>query len=192
MATQLLLHPDTIDQRRGARSVTVFALGKLTVRGVEHPCFIRDRSDGGVRVETDARLAPDEMVEIEMRGLTPTAASVRWVRDGFAGLEFRPTPEQRALADPLFVPRGPRFALDLPAIFRTDHSRFDVEARDVAIGGMKLKTGLALASGVLGSVELPGGSPMPCVVCWSRARYTGVRFITRLPMEQLFRILGPR
>ena len=175
------------DQRKAQRSVTVFALGKLTANGRESPCFIRDRSDGGVRIETDEVLAVDDIVEIEMRGLPATRASVRWCRGGFMGLEFRPVEQPPLPGDRRPLPRGPRFAFARGVVFRTDHSRFEVEALDLAIGGMKLKTGFTMSPRILGEVIIPGDDvPMPVMVVWSRGGTTGVRFVTRLPMDRLF------
>jgi hypothetical protein len=180
------------DQRKAQRSVTVFALGKLTADGRETPCFIRDRSEGGVRIESDEVLPVESWVTIEMRGLCTTRASVRWCRGGFMGLEFRPTPEQALQSDPRSAPRGPRFAFNRPVVFQTDHSRFDVEALDLAIGGMKLKTGFTMSPRVLGTIIVPGHDiALPAVVAWSRGGTTGVRFVTRLPMERLFKLLTP-
>jgi hypothetical protein len=192
MASQPLSAPQPFpEQRRAQRSVTIFALGKLLARGREYPCFIRDRSEGGVRVETGVDLVVDEVVTVEMRGLPPVDASVRWRRGGFAGLEFRPTPEQLAGTSERGSPRGPRFAFACPVVFRTDHSRFDVEAIDLAIGGMKLRTGFTMSPRVLGAVAIPGHEPpLPAMVAWSRGGVTGVRFVTRLPMDQLFKLLA--
>jgi hypothetical protein len=76
-------------------------------------------------------------------------------------------------------------------VFCTDHSRFDVEALDLAIGGMKLKTGFTMSPRVAGTVTIPGfATPLPAMVAWSRGGVTGVRFVTRLPMDQLFKILA--
>jgi hypothetical protein len=180
-----------VDQRKAQRSVTVFALGRLNVHGRDHPCFIRDRSEGGVRIETDIPLVLEDYVTIEMRGLPPVRASVRWQRGGFVGLEFRPTPGQLGGLSERASPRGPRFTFPRPVVFQTDHSRFDVEALDLAIGGMKLKTGFTMRPRIPGVVVIPGFEPpLPAMVAWSRGGVTGVRFVTRLPMDQLFKILA--
>jgi hypothetical protein len=76
-------------------------------------------------------------------------------------------------------------------VFQTDHSRFELEALDLAIGGMKLKTCFTMSPRVAGTITIPGyDAPLPAMVAWSRGGTTGTRFVTRLPMDRLFKILA--
>ena len=49
---------------------------------------VGDLSQRGAKVLTQAQLAINESVSLELPGLPPIAATIRWARDGSAGLAF--------------------------------------------------------------------------------------------------------
>ncbi len=77
--------------RRNPRAEALLA-AELFAGGQMRAVLVVDASIGGALIEPpeDLALVPGELVLVRLYGLQATAAaSVRWVRDGQAGIEFR-------------------------------------------------------------------------------------------------------
>lgn len=80
-----------MQDRRNPRAEALLA-AELFAGGQMRAVLIVDASIGGALIEPpeDLVLAPGELVLVRLYGLQATsAAKVRWVHDGQAGLEFR-------------------------------------------------------------------------------------------------------
>jgi hypothetical protein len=64
---------------------------KLTVAGEAHSATLHDLSQQGGRIESPVPLAIDQRVHLEVPGLPPIDAKVRWRRPPEAGLIFEQT-----------------------------------------------------------------------------------------------------
>jgi hypothetical protein len=179
------------EQRSDTRQRTLFAVGKLTVAGCEHVCTVRNISDGGVGIDLALPLPVGTPVTIELRGLPPTAAQVRWVRDGRIGLAF----EARVAVDlfratPGRTLRSPRFAFGRAVTLAVDGSEVAATAVDLALGGMKLADVPGVPIGTPVVVAVVGGTlALRGRICWQASGALGVRFSTPLTAGQLAEIL---
>ena len=61
-------------------------------------CQLIDISQGGAKIRTQTLLAPGDRVSLAIEGRAPVDGSVRWVRDGLAGIAFAPSLSYRQLA----------------------------------------------------------------------------------------------
>lgn len=55
------------------------------------PAVLRDLSQQGARLDCESRLAVDQQVRLEVAGIRPIVAKVRWRREGAIGLVFEQT-----------------------------------------------------------------------------------------------------
>jgi hypothetical protein len=70
----------------------------LSLNRERSDCQLIDISQGGAKIRVQAPLAPGDRVGLDIAGLGTLAGSVRWVRDGHAGIAFAPTLPYRQLA----------------------------------------------------------------------------------------------
>lgn len=86
----LLANPSTLDNGWRARSprIEVDRAAVVRVEGVPFPARIRDISQSGVKIETEANLIVDGDVVITPEGFRPVAGVARWHEDGRAGIVF--------------------------------------------------------------------------------------------------------
>lgn len=85
-------YPDAALTARQPRLV-VSNPARLLVGPIWHIIQLCDVSQGGAKVESDLPIEIDESVILQIDGLAPRAARVRWTHDGRVGLEFlRPIP----------------------------------------------------------------------------------------------------
>ena len=86
----LLANPSLLDNGWRARSprIEVDRAATVRVEGVASPARIRDISQSGVKVETEASLPIDGDVVITPQGFRPLAGVTRWQEDGRAGIVF--------------------------------------------------------------------------------------------------------
>lgn len=95
--------------------------GTLTAAGQVHPATLRNISQQGGQIECDAPLAIEQRVSLNVRGLPPLDAKVRWRKGNTVGLVFEQTFKLDQLARLLFdlQPIPPAIAEDPEeAIFR--------------------------------------------------------------------------
>lgn len=59
----------------------------LQLEGHSHPVDLIDVSQGGAKIESDFLRAGDDVI-LSIRGLDPRRGTVRWIRDGRAGVAF--------------------------------------------------------------------------------------------------------
>jgi hypothetical protein len=86
----LLANPSTLDNGWRARSprIEVDRAAVVRIDGVPSPASIRDISQSGVKIETEAKLVIDGDVVITPEGFRPLAGVTRWQEDGRAGIVF--------------------------------------------------------------------------------------------------------
>jgi hypothetical protein len=86
----LLANPSTLDNGWRARSprIEVDRGAVVRIEGVPSPARIRDISQSGVKIETEAKLVIDGDVVLTPEGFRPLAGVTRWQEDGRAGIVF--------------------------------------------------------------------------------------------------------
>jgi hypothetical protein len=86
----LLANPVTLDNGWRARSprIEVDRVATLRIDGVPHQARIRDISQSGAKIETEAQLVIDGDVVITPEGFRPIGAVARWQESERAGIVF--------------------------------------------------------------------------------------------------------
>jgi len=78
----------TADRRTGARQISVLINAGIVHRGDDALCRIRNLSAGGVMIECPLPLAVDDPVELHLRSGSHVRGTVRWAKEGQAGVAF--------------------------------------------------------------------------------------------------------
>lgn len=131
------------DRRGSDRAATVFTIGKLDADGAERPCMVRDISQGGMRIQMTTPPAIGTQVVVEMRGLDPRTATVRWVNGRDAGLAFDDDCDLTEIFDARVrkegrIARQPRFAIEHSVELVVDKVAARAKVADISIGGARL------------------------------------------------------
>jgi len=185
------------DRRAGGkRHQSVLLIGRVRGAGGSPVCLVHDVSQGGIMARFATPPIVGEVMVIEMRGLAPVAATVRWVRGHKAGLQFA-EPQDIGQVFSLrradgTVARPPRFPLHAPAQLRIDGRRLPVEMLDISAGGAKLAVAPdAVTRGQTGALHLAAlADPAFGTVCWVADDRAGFRFAAPLSLAALTRLLG--
>ena len=106
--------PPPGDRRGRHLRLAVNVDGIVDTKGRRMSCQVVEISQGGARIRTDPAVLVTERIRLELAGLGRLSGSVRWVRNGYAGIAFtRPLP-YRQLAG--WLPERNRGDQVLPAI----------------------------------------------------------------------------
>ncbi len=187
--------PAAVDQRRGKRHSTVLLIGRVRHAGHESACLVHDISSGGLMARFTTTPVVGERLVIEVRGLAEVAATVRWVNDYKAGVEFD-APQNIGTVFCLrdeqgHIARTPRFAMEASASLRIGDRRIAVDILDVSPGGAKLRSEAGVETGQAGNVLLPEiNAAVFGTICWTREDRFGFRFCQPLSLALLSRVLG--
>jgi hypothetical protein len=182
-----------VDRRGARRHATVLLVGRVRHRGGNSVCLVHDISPDGLMARFTQVPRVDEEVEVAVRGLAPTLATIRWVRGYKAGLAFHTRQDLTEVLGraPGKVPRAPRFEVTLVTHLTVERERQVVELVDLSPGGAKLIIDGTLAPGTPVQLALPGTSaPVPATACWFRDGHAGLRFTFPLEMGTLAYILS--
>ncbi|WP_176400194.1 PilZ domain-containing protein [Sphingobium sp. Z007] len=173
-----------IERRRGERAATVFTIGKISFDGRSLPCMVRDLSEGGMRIQLPAPPPPGARVLIEMRGLDPRLARVRWAVGHEAGLSF----DLRCCPADIFaartsrsgrIARQPRFPLRRAVPLLIDNRPIPAMIENISVGGARLTLSEPLEDGRQGVLGLTLGDRdgVAGTICWARDDSCGFRFV---------------
>lgn len=172
------------ERRRDARAATVFTIGKISFDGRSLPCMVRDLSEGGMRIQLPAPPPPGARVLIEMRGLDPRLARIRWAVGHEAGLSF----DLRCCPADIFaarasrsgrIARQPRFPMRRAVPLLIDDMPIAATIENISVGGARLTLPEPLEDGrqaVLG-LTLGDRHGIAGTICWSREGSCGFRFV---------------
>lgn len=184
------------DQRRqGKRHRTVLLIGRVLRGRTESACLVHDISKHGLMARFTSPPTVGEQLRIEVRGLPEVDATIRWVREYKAGVQFEQEQDLtrvfRLRADDGHVARTPRFVMNAVADLRVGDRGVAVDLLDISPGGVKLAGVEGIEVGQAGRVMLPDWhEPIFGTVCWVRDDRLGFRFVTPLPLTTLSRVLG--
>ncbi|MBB4152578.1 hypothetical protein GGQ80_000454 [Sphingomonas jinjuensis] len=182
-------------RRQGKRHRTVLLIGRVSRGDVESACLVHDISKNGLMARFTVAPSVGDRLRIEVRGLPEVSATIRWVKEYKAGLEFDEEQDLtrvfRLRADDGHVARTPRFAMNAVADLKIGDRPMAVDLIDISPGGVKLAGVEGVEVGQAGRVLLPDlAEPVFGTVCWVREDRLGFRFVTPLPLTALSRVLG--
>ena len=183
------------ERRTGKRHSLVLLVGKVLDPAGAHACLVHDVSPTGLMARFTRLPVAGQPICIEIRGLPPIDATVRWVKGFKAGIEF----DQRQDVDCVFkvkrddglIARAPRFPVSAPASLRIGAQRIKAEALDISPGGAKLSADIGVQRGQAGQVLLTEtGTALFGTVCWAYDGRFGFKFVAPLPLTTLSEILA--
>jgi hypothetical protein len=188
----------TGERRTSRRAATIFTIGKIAIAGRARPCIVRDISEGGMRVQLPNPPVVGTAVDVEMRGLEPRRAQIRWIRDDSVGLAF----ETPCTIEEIFgartsrdgqVARQPRFDIEHAADLDFGGTKRPVTIIDLSIGGAKLAISARLPKGTHACLHLGLGierDSLAGTICWMRDGTCGIRFARPLGHQALADMLN--
>jgi len=113
-----LTEPHTSDPRSNVRRTLRLHTPAHSPRGVA-AALIHDLSEGGLRIEAEARLDVNEIIGVELPEAGIVEARIVWVADGFGGCRFLQPVSRAAVSAALLrspAPHGSAKAPDLPEL----------------------------------------------------------------------------
>lgn len=180
--------PQSIDRRSGQRYMSVLQAGKLITDTVQELCLIRNISSRGVMTEVFAPIETDAHVQIEFKAGALASGTVRWVKDGRAGIEFDEAIDVHKVLAPhngRMAPRAPRLNIDGMAKISIGNAFERLQVFDISQGGIKVECGRYMEPGLDAVVEIEGLPVRASVVRWVGNRCAGISFNRVMPLEQV-------
>ena len=189
--------PAEAGERRagGKRHQSVLLVGRARIGATDTACLVHDISRHGMMARFPHPPAVGDRLIVEVRGLAPAHAVIRWVRGHKAGMQFaEPQAVENVFQvkrDDGLIARPPRFAVQAEAVLRLDGARFRATMLDISAGGAKLMADRATQPGQTGQMTLADcDTALFGKVCWTRGEQFGFRFVAPVPLLTLAQILA--
>ncbi|MEM8694647.1 MAG: PilZ domain-containing protein [Pseudomonadota bacterium] len=180
--------PESTDRRSGERYMSVLQAGKIMTDTLQELCLIRNISSRGVMAEIFAPLKIGTAVQIEFKAGASVSGSVRWIKDGRAGIEFDEEIDVHHVLAPhtgRMAPRAPRLNIDGMAKVTVGNAHERLQVFDISQGGIKVAAGMFLETGLDVVVEIEGLPVRASVVRWVGDRCAGISFNRVMPLDQV-------
>lgn len=143
------------ERRKAPRTPLVFTLAKLITNGREWPCMVRNLSASGMQIQLPVPPLVNAVVTVEMQGMAPKQARVRWAKGRIAGLLFdTPCSVDEVLAGRRNLAGSPRFRLDRAATLNLEDGPVSVLALEISIDEVRLAASQPLGAGCPASLDL--------------------------------------
>lgn len=174
-------------------SVQVLRAGWLIVDGSRRSCLIRAITGGGAVVHGDMALRPGQIISFQLGGAAPLGASVAWVEDNEAGIEFESPADVVAMiaADLAGQPDErrsmPRVGVHCFGRVQTAKGSCPITVRDVSQGGIRadVEGGSTLSRGAAVSISIDGFRPLQGSIRWNDGTSIGIAFDAELAWQEL-------
>lgn len=180
--------PESEDRRSGQRYMSVLQAGKIVTETLQELCLIRNISSRGVMTEIFAPIEVGTRIQVEFKAGATVDGTVRWVKDGRAGIEFdSPVDVHQVLASQSgrMTPRAPRLSIDGTAKVTVNAMDEKLQVFDISQGGIKVAAGMALEAGIDVVVEIEGLPVRAGVVRWVDDGHAGISFNRIMPLDQV-------
>lgn len=180
---------DGVDEGRAApRFRTLLQSARLIGEKNQSLCIVRDVSESGMKVRLYGTVDIGERLCVEFKGGRTVFATVKWIEERFAGLEFENTIDLQQIFDtaqPDYSYRAPRLELDATANVTFGRVQTPMAILDISISGIKLLGGDALIRGETVTIDIEGLTKCSAVVKWKASDLVGVEFDHPMPVERL-------
>lgn len=180
--------PVAPDRRTGERHLSLLRVGSLKIGDRRELCLIKNISAGGMLIRAYCPVPADCPVSVELKQGEPVNGIARWVRDGFAGIEFD---EPIDVLDLLSLsaegprPRMPRVEVSCIGSIREGAITHRCKAINISQGGIKVESRAAIAVGAEVTVSLFGLQPCSGTVRWRDDNCYGITFSRTLSLPAL-------
>ena len=197
------------NHRSEDRQPNVVESAILTAREALHDVRVANVSPSGAMVTTAIELFIGEPVEITFPDCDRLRASVRWVKDGKAGVEFdqqtdiiASTPVREAISRPYLAlvdkdasasepqqrrSRPARVGLVWNGELDVDGAQSTVRLRNISSGGAMLDCEQDIAVGSPACLDLSDAGRIEAEVRWCRGGQVGIRFSESFDLQRLSR-----
>ena len=194
------------NHRSEDRQPNVVESAILTVRETLQDVRVANVSPSGAMVTTGIELFIGEPVEITFPDCDRLRASVRWVKEGKAGVEFdqqtdiiASTPVRDAISRPYLAlveqgsepqqrrSRPARVGLVWNGELDVDGAQSIVRLRNISSGGAMLDCDRDIAVGSPASLDLADAGRIDAEVRWVRGGQVGIRFNETFDLQRLSR-----
>lgn len=179
-----------VERRSGDdRYVSIFRAGKLTCRGGEELCVLRNISTGGAMIAHNGTLEIGERVSLDLRLDEHFEATVAWVKGDRSGIQFDgPIDLPKILAGHTAgpKPRPPRLRTNIEVTLFAGKTEHRAKLRDISQAGACLAIDeRTLPRDPEFRVGLDKLGTFRAIVCWRRSGFIGVNFASTLQMWPL-------
>jgi hypothetical protein len=180
--------PSAPERRIGERHLSLLRVGSLQIGDRKELCLIKNISAGGMLIRAYCPVPVGERLSVELKQGEPIVGIARWVRDGFAGLEFD---EPIDVLDLLALsaegprPRMPRVEVNCIGSVREGAITHRCKALNISQGGIKVESRASIEVGAKVAVSLFGLQPCSGTVRWRDDDCYGITFDRVLPLPAL-------
>lgn len=180
-----------VERRTGNRHISVFRVGRLVDDGGDQICVIRNISSGGVMIESNRVPAIGSRVVIDLRSDRGLPATVRWVRDREAGVQFDAPIDVAAMLReerPSILrlhPRAPRFIRQGKVKVTGTTNTSEGTIANISINGLGVRTPIRFARDEPVIVSIEGLGAARAVVRWWEDREMGLKLQSPLSYRLL-------
>lgn len=178
----------TPERRTGERHLSLLRVGSLKIGDRRELCLIKNISAGGMLIRAYCPIPEGCPVSVELKQGEAVSGVARWVRDGFAGIEFD---EAIDVLDLLSLsaegprPRMPRVEVSCIGSVREGATTHRCKAINISQGGIKVESRASIAVGAEVTVSLFGLQPCSGTVRWRDETFYGITFSPMLPLPAL-------
>jgi hypothetical protein len=194
------------NHRSEDRQPNVVESAILTVRETLQDVRVANVSPGGAMVTTAVELFIGEPVEITFTDCDRLRASVRWIKDGKAGVEFdqqtdiiASAPVREAISRPFLAlvkdgsedgqrrARPARVGLVWNGELEVEGTQPTVRLRNISSGGAMLDCEQEIAVGSAACLDLSDAGRIEAEIRWCRGGQVGIRFNESFDLQRLSR-----
>ncbi|CAN5310363.1 hypothetical protein BH09PSE3_BH09PSE3_09530 [soil metagenome] len=184
------LPPRVEGDRRGAeRHVTIFRAGKLTHRGHDNLCLVRNISSGGAMAQVFQNLSVDDRIFLDLRLEERIAGRIVWVRDELVGIAFSERIDLAAVLKSELAQglrrRAPRVDVEATGRLQIGEDFYPVAIDNVSQTGTRIACTQPLVAGTEVRLWVDGLGPLPSFVQWTREEIVGLAFCRSLSIWEL-------
>jgi hypothetical protein len=178
---------------RDTRLTTILLIARMSTRGLDDLCCVRNISAGGMRIETLAHLEVGQDLDIEFKNGITVRTQVAWVGRGEAGLRsYIPIVIEQVLGHQslarstgLPTPRGPRLSAQCPVALRNNGRLLAGNLENISQGGAQVR--LSVPAPITGAVVLiaAGLGAIHAIMRWQTRDVIGMAFVDPLAFADL-------
>jgi hypothetical protein len=188
--------PRPLDRRGDGRLPALLQLAKLQSAVGNQLVRVQNLSAGGLMAIVPVPPAVGEAVGVEFSAQR-IPATVVWTRDDYVGLKFDQNVDLGELLAGRkprhgFRPRPPRLDIACKASIRIGSVYYNVDVRDVSLGGMKVEPIEQYCVGKKVIVVVESLRPIKGEVRWYNERLAGIVFDDALTFSELSEWVGKR